>query len=78
MRKINASEINTFLFCERAWWYQHQGIESNNVKELASGSDLHHQHSRDVVASGFLRIIAYVVLLVAIIMFSIYLILQIL
>jgi CRISPR/Cas system-associated exonuclease Cas4 (RecB family) len=78
MRKISASEISTFLFCERAWWYQHQGIESNNVKELASGSDLHHQHSRAVVASGFLRIIAYIVLLMAIIMFSIYIILQIL
>jgi CRISPR/Cas system-associated exonuclease Cas4 (RecB family) len=78
MRKISASEISTYLFCERAWWYQHQGIESHNLKELASGSELHHQHSRAVVSSGLLKLAAYLALLIAIILFSVHLVLQIL
>lgn len=63
MRKISASEIGTFLFCERAWWYQHQGIETHNLEELASGSELHHRHSQAVVVSGLVKIVAYIVLL---------------
>ena len=78
MRKISASEISTYLFCERAWWYQHQGIESHNHKDHASGSELHHQHSRTVVASGLLKLAAYMVLLAAIILFSVALVIQIL
>ena len=78
MRKISASEISTYLFCERAWWYQHQGIESHNIKELAGGRELHHQHSRAVVTSGLLKLVAYLVLLSAIILFSVGLILKIL
>ncbi len=78
MRKISASEISTYLFCERAWRYQHQGIESHNLKELASGSELHRQHSRAVVTSGLLKLAAYMVLLAAIILFSVALVLQIL
>jgi len=71
MRKISASEISTYLFCERAWWYQHQGIESHNLEELASGSELHHQHSWAVLVSGLLRVLAYVVLLAAVILFAV-------
>lgn len=78
MLKISASEISTYLFCERAWWYQHQGIESHNIEELAGGSELHHQHSRAVVTSGLMKLAAYLVLLTAIILFSIGLVLQIL
>ncbi|MHA2428880.1 MAG: hypothetical protein ACXADB_12730 [Candidatus Hermodarchaeia archaeon] len=77
MRKISASEISTFLFCERAWWYQHQGIESHNLEELASGSELHHQHSQAVVSSGLLKLAAYLVLLIAIILFSVQIVLRI-
>lgn len=78
MRKISASEISTYLFCERAWWYQHQGIESHNLKELAGGREIHHQHSRAVVSSGILKLAAYLVMLFSIIIFSVGLILQIL
>jgi hypothetical protein len=66
MRKISASEIGTFLYCERAWWYQHQGIESHNLEELAGGTALHHQHSRAVVASGLIKMAAYLLLLAGI------------
>lgn len=78
MRKINASEIGTFLYCERAWWYQHQGIESHNLEELASGSELHHQHSRAVVASGLIKMAAYILLLAGITLLAVALVSQIL
>lgn len=78
MRKISASEISTFLYCERAWWYQHQGIESSNIQELASGSELHQQHSRKVATSGLIKFAAYGMMLSALIMLSVYLVLQIL
>jgi hypothetical protein len=78
MRKMSASEISTYLYCERAWWYQHQGIETDNLLELAGGRELHHQHSRAVLTSGILRTLAYTALLAALILFSVVLVLNIL
>jgi len=78
MRKINASEISTYLFCERSWWFQHQGIESNNLNDLTSGNSIHDQHSRAVVTSGIIKILAYGLILTALVLFSVYLVIQIL
>jgi hypothetical protein len=72
MRPIRASEISTFLYCKRAWWHQQKGIESANIEELAEGTELHHQHGRAVFASGLVRMIAYGLLLTALILFAIY------
>ncbi len=72
MQTIRASDISTYLFCERAWWYQHQGIESANIAELASGSELHQQHGRAVLTSGLLRALAYALLLIALILLAIH------
>ena len=78
MRPIRASEIGSFLYCKRAWWYQRRGIESTNVEELAEGTELHHQHGRAVLASGLVRMLAYGLLLVALVLFTIYVTNQIL
>lgn len=72
MRPIRASEISSFLYCKRAWWYQRKGIESTNVEELAEGTELHHQHGRAVLASSLVRMAAYGLLLIALILFTIY------
>ncbi len=76
MRKIRASEIGTYLFCQRAWWYRQQGIETENLRELAGGRALHHQHGRTVLASGLLRTLAYLALLAALVLLAIQLTLR--
>lgn len=63
MRIIKASEIGTYLFCHRAHWYRKKGIESDNVKEMNVGTEIHHQHSKAVIISGFSRLVAIVALL---------------
>jgi CRISPR/Cas system-associated exonuclease Cas4 (RecB family) len=66
MRIIRASEIGTYQFCNRAWWYQLKGYEPDNQAELAGGSEIHEKHSRVVVASNCLQVFAYASLLLAI------------
>jgi CRISPR/Cas system-associated exonuclease Cas4 (RecB family) len=63
---IRASEIGSYLYCRRAWWYRKQGVESENQAELASGTELHLRHGRKVIAASLLQIAGYVLLLAAI------------
>ncbi len=65
MRVIRASEIGAYLYCQRAWWYQQQGLPSQNQSELAAGTSFHHRHGRRVWLSGWLRWAAWLLLLVA-------------
>jgi hypothetical protein len=67
LRTLRASEIGSFLYCQRAWWYQRSGIESDNVVELAAGTEIHHQHGRQVFAAGCLRSVAVLLLLAALV-----------
>jgi CRISPR/Cas system-associated exonuclease Cas4 (RecB family) len=62
---IRASEIGSYLYCRRAWWYRKQGVESENQAELASGTELHLRHGRKVMAAGMLQFAGYALLLVA-------------
>ena len=72
MRIVRASEIGVYLYCQRAWWYDRQGYESQNLAELAAGSDLHEQHGRLALASGCVKTLAYVLLLAALVLLSAY------
>jgi CRISPR/Cas system-associated exonuclease Cas4 (RecB family) len=63
---IRASEIGSYLYCRRAWWYRKQGVESENQAELASGTELHLQHGRKVIAVSLLQIAGFLLLLAAI------------
>ena len=66
MRIIRASEIGTYQFCNRAWWYQLQGIEQDNQTALSKGKEYHEKHNYLVTSAGCLQVIAYGMLLVAI------------
>ena len=74
MKIIRASEIGTYRFCHRAWWYQLQGYEPENKGEIAGGSELHEKHGRIVLASSCLQLIAYGSLLLAILMVTIWIV----
>lgn len=65
---IRASEIGSYLYCRRAWWYRKQGVESQNQAEMASGTELHRRHGRTVIAAGFLQVAGYALLIIAILL----------
>lgn len=65
MRTIRASEIGTFLYCRRAWWYYKRGEVPANQAELAGGAELHYRHGQAVLAAGCLRTLAFGLLLLA-------------
>lgn len=69
---IRASEIATYVFCQRAWWYKKMGAPSENTAELVSGSALHARHGRAWLGISCLQIIGYGLLLAALILIVAY------
>jgi CRISPR/Cas system-associated exonuclease Cas4 (RecB family) len=78
MHIIRSSDIGTYLYCRRSWWYKKQGIESVNQTELAAGTELHAKHGRQVLASGISRTLALILLMIALVMLVAYCTVQIL
>ncbi len=72
-RTIRASEIGTYLYCKRAWWYQSQGIESSNQQEMSSGTAYHHAHGKIVLKGILLRLFAWLVLAAALVLLAVWL-----
>lgn len=70
MRTIRASEIGTYLYCRRAWWYRKQGVESTNQSELTAGTEQHSRHGRKVLAAGLLRNLGLLLLLAALVLLT--------
>lgn len=73
MRTIRASEIGTYLYCQRAWWYQRLGYQPENQAELASGQETHARHGRSLFLAGIMRTIAIGLLLLSFALFITYL-----
>jgi CRISPR/Cas system-associated exonuclease Cas4 (RecB family) len=67
MRVLRASELGSFLYCQRAWWYNSQGIEPENKTELAAGSDFHRRHGAGVWQARLLSGIGYFLLAAALV-----------
>ena len=65
MRVLRASELGSYLYCARAWWYQRQGVPSENQAELKTGTNFHQQHARGVLLSFLLRVAALFLLILA-------------
>lgn len=72
MRPLHASEIGTYLFCARAWWYRRQGVESRKQSELVAGLALHRRHGRQVLLAALTRGLAWGLLLVALILLTVH------
>ena len=71
-RTIRASEISSYLFCRRSWWYQRSGQPSENLVDLAAGIDLHQRHGQAALETGCLRSLAYALLLLALALLAAY------
>jgi CRISPR/Cas system-associated exonuclease Cas4 (RecB family) len=69
---IRSSDIGTYLYCRRAWWYRKQGVQSANQAELAAGTELHVRHGRQVLASGITRTLGLILLMIALVMLVAY------
>jgi len=72
MKPIRASDIGTYLYCHRAWWYRLRGVPSQNAAELSAGTALHRRHGRKVFAAGALRTLALILLLVGLALLTAY------
>jgi CRISPR/Cas system-associated exonuclease Cas4 (RecB family) len=72
MPVIRSSDIGNYLYCRRAWWYKKQGFESENRTELATGTEIHRQHGRKVVASSLSRSLGILLLLMALVLLVAY------
>jgi len=68
MRPIRSSDIGTYLYCRRSWWYRKQGVPSENQAELAAGTELHKRHGRQVLASALTRTVGLILLALAILL----------
>lgn len=68
MRTIRASEIGSYLFCMRAWWYQRMGKPSQNEQIMKKGTTYHADHGSKVMRAGFSRRIAAFLLLFAVLL----------
>ena len=68
MKIIRSSEIGSYLYCRRAWWYKKNGVESANQAEMTAGTKMHEGHGRQVVAAGLTRTLAIIILLIALVM----------
>jgi CRISPR/Cas system-associated exonuclease Cas4 (RecB family) len=72
MKVIRSSDIGNYLYCRRAWMYRQQGFQSENQAELASGTELHRKHGRKVMAAGLSRMLGFLLLLLALVLFVAY------
>lgn len=64
-RTVRASEIGTFLYCRRAWWYQRQGVQPMNQDALDAGSDFHSDHVGQSRSAGLVALAAWAILVSA-------------
>lgn len=71
-RWIRASEIGTYLYCRRAWWYQQQGYASENRAQLEAGQAFHRHHGRLVWQSHLLRLLGTTLLLLSLMLLAAY------
>jgi len=62
---LRASEIGTYFYCQRAWWFQDQGFPQDSAAAMESGLAWHRRHGRRVLTAGFLRLAGWMLLLAA-------------
>ena len=72
MKPIRASDIGSYLYCRRAWWYRLHGQTSINNAEMTAGTELHRRHGRAVLLAGLQRGLGFALLLLAFVLLTAY------
>jgi hypothetical protein len=70
---VRASELGTYQYCRRAWWYSRQGHEGVNERAMKAGTGWHNDQARRAWSAGCLRNLGFFTLSVAFFLFAIYL-----
>ncbi len=70
MQPVRASEISSYLYCGRAWWYQQQGEIPENKHQISLGNQYHQSHGGDVLLVRVLRAAAWILLLAALVILA--------
>jgi len=73
MKIIRASEISSYIYCQRAWWLQTKGHIPENKTELSAGKQIHANHGRIVLKAGCIQFAAYTTLICALILLVVHL-----
>ncbi|MBG0770125.1 MAG: hypothetical protein H0S82_00370 [Anaerolineaceae bacterium] len=73
MKTINASDLGAYLYCQRAWWYRKEGVESGNQEAMAAGTRHHTLHGRMVFIAGGFRLLGWILLLAGLVILTLYL-----
>lgn len=73
MKTIRASEISSYIYCQRAWWLQTKGHVPENKSELSAGKRIHASHGQAVFKSGCIQIAAYTALICALLLLVVHL-----
>ena len=71
-RTVRASEIGSFVYCQRAWWYQRQNAQSANNQELADGSSYHRAHANRSRSINNLQIAAWLALFLSLVFLTLF------
>jgi hypothetical protein len=71
-RYIRASEVGTFVYCQRAWHLARQGAPSTLQAERDRGTEFHRQHGEQTMrAAATARLPAHIFGIAALILFLI-------
>jgi len=59
---ITASELGTYVYCARAWWYRNQNAPNENLPAMNEGTRFHRKMGRRLSAMRIARIILILML----------------
>lgn len=64
-RTLRASEVGSYLFCQRAWWFQREGRPTASTAAQESGLAWHRRHGRRVLVASGLRTAGWILIVLA-------------
>jgi hypothetical protein len=77
-RVLTASEIASYIYCNRSWWLDKVGgYQPANLEELAVGTVVHEEHGHRVQRAGQMNRLAIALIAGAVFLALVWILLQI-